>query len=83
MSEKKEAKSAPAAKYVAPVKKAKVDPMIKIKRNADGTKIMKIARGTERARRRAGLREGWRKVSNAKQMIPTITEQAAKQLEAA
>jgi hypothetical protein len=77
VSEKKEgkAKAAPVAKVV----KAKVDPATKVKRNADGSKIMKTARGTERARRRAGLKRGWKQHPNVPQMLPTKAEEAAKQ----
>lgn len=68
MSAKKEAKGGKPAP-VAPAKKAKVDPATKIKRNADGTKAMKVARGTERRRRREGLRQDWKTHPNAKQML--------------
>lgn len=74
MSAKKEAsKSAPAAK-AAPVKKTKVDQASKIKRNADGSKTMKVARGTERERRRAGLRKDWKNIGNAAKMLPSKAE---------
>lgn len=73
MSEKKEVK---AATKTAPVKKSKVDQATKIKRNADGTKKMAVARGTERARRRLDLAKGWRNVANAKKMLPTKAEAA-------
>lgn len=74
MSEKKEAnkaaKSAPAKKE----KKAKIDPATKIKRDAKGKKVMKIARGTERARRRAGLVRDWRKTKGAASMLRAANE---------
>lgn len=76
MSEKKEAKKPAAAKVVA-VKKSKIDRMTKVKRYANGEKIMKVLRGTARAVRREGLKMGWRKVANAKQMLPAANEAAA------
>jgi hypothetical protein len=78
VSGKKEAK-AKAAPVVtaAPVKKA--DPQAKIKRDETGKKIMKTARGTERARRRAGLKKGWKQLANLPQMLPTKAEEALKQ----
>lgn len=75
MSEKKEGKGKVVAKAAAaPVKKSKVDPATKVKRGPNGKKEMKVARGTERAARRADLRKGWRTVANAKQMAPSKTE---------
>lgn len=77
MSGKKEAKAKAApAVTAAPVKKA--DPQAKIKRDENGKKIMKIARGTERARRRVGLKRDWKSHPNVPQMLPTKAEEAAK-----
>lgn len=80
MSEKKEAKKEKAVKAApppSPVKKAKIDRMTKVKRNSAGKKVMKVARGTKRAARREGLKQGWRNVANAKQMAPSVEATAS------
>ena len=76
MSEKKEVK-APKIE-VAKVKPTKKDPLLAIKRDANGNKIMKVARGTERARRRAGLSRNWRTTKGARQMQLSKDQQIAK-----
>jgi hypothetical protein len=70
VSEKKEAKAKASTQKAEKVKKTKVDPITKIKRDAKGNKIMKVARGAARAKRREGIKQGWRKVANAKPMLP-------------
>ena len=75
MSAKKEAKSVPA-KAASAEKKSKIDRMTKVKRDATGKKTMKVARGSARATRREGLKQGWRNVANAKQMRPAANDKA-------
>lgn len=76
MSEKKEVKKTAAPK-VAPVKKAKIDRMTQIERDASGNKKMTVARGTGRAARREGLKQNWRNVANAKKMSPAANAPVA------
>jgi hypothetical protein len=80
VSEKKEgkAKAAPAPRAAPKQKKAKVHPSIKVERASDGSKIMATERGSERARRRAGLKRDWKTHPNVPQMLPTKAEEAAK-----
>jgi hypothetical protein len=65
MSGKKQAAKA-ETKAAAPVKKAGLKV---IKRDENGKKIMKVARGTARALRRVGLVKNWRFTAGAKQML--------------
>lgn len=55
----------------------KAHPSLKVKRNADGSKVMKVARGTARAARREGLVKGWKNVANAKKMAPAANDASA------
>ncbi len=77
MSAKKEDKKAAPAKAAPAQKKAKIDRMTKVKRDANGNKIMKVARGSARAARREGLKANWRNVANAKKMQPAANNDVA------
>lgn len=67
MSGKKQAKAVEKVVAAPVVKKSMAE---QVKRDASGKKIMKVARGTERALRRAGLTKNWRFTGGAKQMLP-------------
>jgi hypothetical protein len=67
VSEKKQGKKADKPRKVY---QAKPHPSLKVKRNADGSKVMEVARGTARAARREGLIKGWKNIGNAKKMAP-------------
>lgn len=67
MSGKKQAAKA-ETKVAAPVVKAKTA-QEKIKRDETGAKIMKVARGTARAKRREGLVKNWMNIPGAKKML--------------
>jgi hypothetical protein len=53
-------------------KRTRKHPSELVKRDAAGNKIMTVARGIERARRRAGLVFGWHNKKDVKQMLPPV-----------
>jgi hypothetical protein len=80
VSEKKQGNKAAKPRKVY---QAKPHPSIKVKRNADGTKTMKVARGTARAKRREGLEQGWKERKTSLKAVLAIKATATASAQAA